>query len=455
MNEPETQPVVEAVQAGFARSDRVFWLDGGGSRDWAGRRSLVGVLDEDDVSLTYDAATGEVTRHQGDRDEVVGTDVFAVLEDEIARDAGDPDVHWVGCFGYASRPDLPARPWGIGPDAVWMRCQDIQFFDHDWAVVSRSDARSRSALAPRTTEAAAPRLVRRSVRPGAGAAAGGEQLRGQPDLPGGPRPGRRSAGDLPPAAGDQPRAVRRAAAPPGDAPAEQLAGALRHDRPPPVAGDEADQGDHSAGRHRRGRRTPARHAGHRSEVPRREPDDRRPVAQRPVDGLRGRDGGGAEPDGGGVLRERAPAGLDGARPAARRRDDRGRTQGAVPGRFDDRCAEAPHDGDHRRGRGDATRALRRCVRLDLRGRPRGPRRRDPLALRRHRRGVARRHRRRDHRPVRRGPGVGRDPLEGRPAASCSSRREAPCRSPGRSRKGPDTVDARAGCLPPLQAPRMA
>ena len=135
MNEPGTHPVVKAVQAGLARSDRAFWLDGGGSRDWAGRRSLVGVLDEDDVSLTYDASTGEVTRHQGDRDEVVGTDVFAVLEDEIARDAEDPDVHWVGCFGYASRPDLPSRPWPHGPDAVWMRSHDIQYFDHDWSPV--------------------------------------------------------------------------------------------------------------------------------------------------------------------------------------------------------------------------------------------------------------------------------------------------------------------------------
>ena len=125
------ETVVDVVRAGFARSDRVFWLDGGGSRDWAGRRSLVGVLDEDDVSLSFDAAKGEVTRHQGDRHEVVGTDVFAVLEAEIARDAGDPDVHWVGCFGYASRADLPARPWDHGPDAVWMRCRDIQFFNHD------------------------------------------------------------------------------------------------------------------------------------------------------------------------------------------------------------------------------------------------------------------------------------------------------------------------------------
>ncbi len=144
MNESGRQSVEEAVQAGFARSDRVFWLDGGGSRDWAGRRSLVGVLDDDDVSLSYDAATGEVTRHQGDRDEVVGTDVFAVLEDEIARDAGDPDVHWVGCFGYASRPDLPARPGGHGPDAVWMRSRGIEFFDHPASVVSRRSL----ALAP-------------------------------------------------------------------------------------------------------------------------------------------------------------------------------------------------------------------------------------------------------------------------------------------------------------------
>jgi para-aminobenzoate synthetase len=134
---------VEAVRAGFARSDRVFWLDGGGSRDWSGSRSLVGVLDADDVSLTFDASTGEVTRHQGDRNEVVGADVFAALESEIGRDAGNPDVHWVGCFGYAARPDLPARPWGIGPDAVWMRCQDIQFFDHDPVVSRRS-----LALAP-------------------------------------------------------------------------------------------------------------------------------------------------------------------------------------------------------------------------------------------------------------------------------------------------------------------
>jgi para-aminobenzoate synthetase len=123
--------VVEVVREGLARSDRVFWLDGGGARDWSGRRSLVGVLADDDVSLTFDAFRGEVTRHQGGRSEVVGVDVFAALDGEIARDAEDAAVHWVGCFGYAARPDLGARPWGIGPDAIWMRCRDVRFFDHE------------------------------------------------------------------------------------------------------------------------------------------------------------------------------------------------------------------------------------------------------------------------------------------------------------------------------------
>jgi para-aminobenzoate synthetase len=123
------------VRDGFARSDRVFWLDGGGSRDWSGRRSLVGVLEDDDVSLTFDAARREVTRHQGGGSEIVGDDVFGVLEREMTRDDGDPEVHWVGCFGYASRPDLPARPWGIGPDAIWMRSRDVKFFNHEPSAV--------------------------------------------------------------------------------------------------------------------------------------------------------------------------------------------------------------------------------------------------------------------------------------------------------------------------------
>ncbi len=121
---------------------RMFWLDGGGSRDWSGRRSLIGWLEDDDVSLTYDAARREVSRHAGGVDEVVGDDVFDVLTTEMARDDGDPSVSWVGYLGYACRPDLPARVTAAStastastaelrvPDAMWMRVRNPLVFDH-------------------------------------------------------------------------------------------------------------------------------------------------------------------------------------------------------------------------------------------------------------------------------------------------------------------------------------
>ena len=120
---------VEFFRGTAAAHRRCFWLDGGGAREWSGRRSMVGWLDEDDVSLTYDAATRTVTRHTAGRAEIVGTDVFAALEAELA--AGSPDDHWVGYLGYACRPDLPARIGSGLPDAVWMRPREIRFFDHE------------------------------------------------------------------------------------------------------------------------------------------------------------------------------------------------------------------------------------------------------------------------------------------------------------------------------------
>jgi para-aminobenzoate synthetase len=101
--------------------DRCFWLDGGGSRSWSGRRAIVGRLADDDLSLTYDAARREVVEHPSGR--VVGDDVFTVLQD---HQDGDPDTHWVGYFGYAARSDLPARPLPGVPDAVWMRTRDVE-----------------------------------------------------------------------------------------------------------------------------------------------------------------------------------------------------------------------------------------------------------------------------------------------------------------------------------------
>ena len=120
--------VVEEFSAVAAAHPRCFWLDGGGAREWSGRRSLVGWLEDDDVSLSYSATTREVTRHVGSSSEVVGDDVFAVLEAELA--AGSSRDQWFGYLGYACRPDLPAYPSTDLPDAVWMRPSLVRLFHH-------------------------------------------------------------------------------------------------------------------------------------------------------------------------------------------------------------------------------------------------------------------------------------------------------------------------------------
>jgi len=106
-------------RATAAAHPRCFWLDRTHARGWPGLGSVVGWLADDDVSLSLDATRGRVLRHASGRSEVVGTDVFAVLETEIADGPGD--ALWVGYLGYASRPDLPARGGSELPDAVWLR----------------------------------------------------------------------------------------------------------------------------------------------------------------------------------------------------------------------------------------------------------------------------------------------------------------------------------------------
>ena len=61
---------------------------------------------------------------------MVGDDVFAVLEAELA--AGPPDAHWVGYFGYAARPDLPgAARTRTCPTRCGCGPATLRFFDHE------------------------------------------------------------------------------------------------------------------------------------------------------------------------------------------------------------------------------------------------------------------------------------------------------------------------------------
>src|SRR5690606_16622533 len=109
-----------------AEHPRCFWLDGGGAREWSGRRSIIGHLAPGDVSLTFHAATREVRRHVEGRSDVISDDIFVALERELADGPGD--AQWFGYFGYASRTDLPARPDPRMPDAVWMRPSVVRSF---------------------------------------------------------------------------------------------------------------------------------------------------------------------------------------------------------------------------------------------------------------------------------------------------------------------------------------
>lgn len=122
----------DAVAAYFqtiaARHPRCFWLDGAAGRDWSGSTSYLGWLDDDDVSMSYDARAGVVRRHCAGATKEVGTDVFEVLADELRT--GPEDAAWFGYFGYAARPDLPARASADVPDAVWMRARHVRRFAH-------------------------------------------------------------------------------------------------------------------------------------------------------------------------------------------------------------------------------------------------------------------------------------------------------------------------------------
>ncbi|GAB7003622.1 hypothetical protein JCM18899A_10930 [Nocardioides sp. AN3] len=103
-----------------------MWLDGGGGREWSGRRSVLGWLEPSDVSLSYSAARREVTRHAEGRALVVGEDIFEVLEREVATGG-----QWFGYLGYACRADLPAAPSADLPDAVWMRPSHLRMIEHE------------------------------------------------------------------------------------------------------------------------------------------------------------------------------------------------------------------------------------------------------------------------------------------------------------------------------------
>ena len=119
-------------------------------------------LAADAFSFTYDAGIREV-RAQPDGS-LLGDDPFTVLDGLLD---GDPDTLWVGWFGYAANPDLPARPAGHGvPDAAWMRTRLSDCVRRRPSFAPPGPVRSRSPHEPPTWYLDAYDEVQRRLRAG-------------------------------------------------------------------------------------------------------------------------------------------------------------------------------------------------------------------------------------------------------------------------------------------------
>ena len=405
---------VERFVAMAAAHDRCFWLDGGGARPWSGRRSILGWLDDDDVSLTYDAARGEVVRHVGDTATVVGDDVFAALEAETAGDG--EDVHWVGYLGYASRPDLPAT-----------------------RSTRRTRCRPRCGCAPPTCTSSstrsAPRSRSASPTPDPTVEVPEEYAAAFADVQEQLRAGNSYEVNL----------THRLTVPSDLDPVTAYL-RLRALNPAPYAGFLQHRGRWllsssperfaTVDRHRRIETKPIKGTTPRGRTAADDARSRELLATDPkfraenlmiVDLLRndiatvGEVGSVEVPvlmdvesypsvhqlvsTVRGVLRDEV---TDGRRAA-----------GALPGRLDDRCAQAAHDGGDPRRRGHRPRRLRGRVRLDLRRRPRRPGRGHPQPDHGRRRHLDDRHRRRRSRSAPTWPRSTPSPA-GRPSGCCAS-----------------------------------
>ncbi|MGH3507784.1 MAG: aminodeoxychorismate synthase component I [Nocardioidaceae bacterium] len=117
--------------AHVAGRDRAFWLDGSGARPWSGRLSVIGWLDDDELSLTGRAG-GAVRQHGADAADLLDADVFAAMGRLGDRRPAPSPWRWVGFLGYAARPDLPAivDPDPDAFDSCVMRVRRFVTFDH-------------------------------------------------------------------------------------------------------------------------------------------------------------------------------------------------------------------------------------------------------------------------------------------------------------------------------------
>lgn len=112
---------------------RAFWLDSADTREWSGRFSLLGYLEDEDESVVVGGA------------EHTSAGVTAIPRSQFLRHLGrlsaetpDPAVDappgvggWVGVAGYDTQEILPSAAIGSPADGFFMRANRTVVFDHE------------------------------------------------------------------------------------------------------------------------------------------------------------------------------------------------------------------------------------------------------------------------------------------------------------------------------------
>ena len=129
----------EAVASHLLRGRRrAFWLDSADAREWTGRFSVLGYLEDDDDSVVVGGP-----EHTSAGVEAVPRSEFlrqlATLSAEAPEPAADapPGVGgWVGIAGYDTQEILPSPVIGSPADGFFMRANRTVVFDHESHLVT-------------------------------------------------------------------------------------------------------------------------------------------------------------------------------------------------------------------------------------------------------------------------------------------------------------------------------
>ena len=110
---------------------RAFWLDSADRRDWSGRYSVMGYLDDDDTSVVVGGPEHETPGARAvPRRDFLGR-LRELGADSHGEDSGIPSMgSWVGAAGYDTQEILESTEVGSPTDGFFLRVDRVVVFDH-------------------------------------------------------------------------------------------------------------------------------------------------------------------------------------------------------------------------------------------------------------------------------------------------------------------------------------